>query len=150
MHAIRIYEMPPCKMVASAVGLFGEAAIDDFNAWMETMPRPLFPRDFLTWDDSDPEHQGFRWYYQYEDGMALPNGAEVVEFPGGMYVVATDVDQTNDRAAMDAAVTQFTAEHGFERDDTRRPLGNIITSPAVRAVLGFEQMDYYYPVRPKA
>ena len=78
MHAIRIYEMPPCKMVASAVGMFGEAAIDDFNAWMETMPRSLFPRDFLTWDDSDPEHQGFRWYYLYETGMALPNDAEVV------------------------------------------------------------------------
>ena len=45
MHAIRIYEMPPCKMVASAVGMFGEPAIDDFNAWMETMP-PAVPKGF--------------------------------------------------------------------------------------------------------
>ena len=150
MHAVRIYEMPECKMVASQVGMFGESAIDNFNTWMETMPRPLFPKDFLTWDDSDPAHPGFRWYYLYEEGMTLPEGAPVVDFPGGMYAVVTDVDQPEDRSPMDAAVAEFIAAHGLERDDTRRPLGNIITSPAVSAVLGFEQMDYYYPVRPKA
>lgn len=150
MQPIRIYDMPPCRMVASAVGTFGEPAIDAFNAWMETMPRPMFPKDFITWDDSDPAHPGFRWYYVYEDGMALPDGAEVVDFPGGMYAVATDIDQQTDKAAMDAAVAEFIARHGLEMDHTRRELGNIITSPAVSAVLGFEQMDYYYPVRPKA
>lgn len=147
MQPIRIYDMPPCRMVASPVGMFGEIALDAFNAWMEEQPRSLFPRDFLTWDDSDPAHPGFRWYYLYEEGMALPEGAEVVDFPGGMYAVATDVDQPEDRAPMDAAVAQFITEHGLERDDTRRPLGSIITSPAVSSVLGFEQMDYYYPVR---
>jgi len=149
MHAVRIYEMPDCRMVASAVGMFGERAIDAFDAWLETMPRPMFPRDFLTWDDSDPAHPGFRWYYQYEEGMILPAGATVVDFPGGLYAVATDVDETPERAAMDAAVAEFIAAHGFERDDTCRPLGNIITSPAAKRVMGFHQMDYYYPVRPR-
>ena len=149
MQPIRIYDMPPCRMVISPVGMFGEPALDDFDAWMETQRRTLFPRDFLTWDDSNPAHPGFRWYFLYEDGMTLPEGAEVVDFPGGMYAVATDVDQTTDRAAMDAAVSQFIAQYGLEADATRRALGNIITSPAVRAVIGFEQMDYYYPVRRK-
>ena len=150
MQAIRIYEMPACKMVASPVGMFGEAALDAFNTWMETQPRTLFPRDFLTWDDSDPAHPGFRWYYQYADGMTLPAGVEVVDFLGGMYAVATGIDQQTDKAAMDAAVVEFITRHGLEMDPNRRELGNIITSPAVSAVLGFEQMDYYYPVRPRA
>ena len=148
MHAIRIYDMPPCRMVASQPGVFGEPALDDFNAWMETMPRPMFPRDFITWDDSDPAHPWFRWYYQYEEGMTLLKGTEIVDFPGGMYAVATDIDQQTDKAALDAAVAAFIAAHGLEPDETRRELGNIISSPAVSAVLGFEQMDYYYPVRP--
>ena len=147
MQPIRIYEMPPCKMVASPAGMFGEPAIDAFNTWMETMPRPMFPKDYLTWDDSDPAHPGFRWYYVYEDGMALPEGAEVVDFPGGMYAVATGIDQLTDKAAMDSEVTAFLAQHGLEVDDARRELGNIITSPAVKEILGYEQMDYYYPVR---
>ena len=148
MQPIRIYDMPPCRMVVSQPGVFGEAALDDFNAWMETMPRPMFPKDFITWDDSDPIHPWFRWYYQYEDGMTLLEGTEIVDFPGGMYAVATDIDQQTDKAALDAAVAAFIAAHGLERDDTRRELGNIISSPAVSEVLGFEQMDYYYPVRP--
>ena len=87
MQPIRIYDMPPCRMVASPVGMFGEPALDVFSAWMETQPRSLFPRDFLK-------------------------------------------------------------ENGLMIDPDRRELGNIITSAAVQAVLGYEQMDYYYPVRP--
>lgn len=148
MHAIRIYDMPPCKMVASQIGMFGEPAIDNFNTWMEAMPRTLFPRDFITWDETDPAHHGFRWYYQYEPGMMLLEGSEVVDFPGGMYAVATDIDQQTGKAALDIAVAEFIVRHGLELDAERLELGNIISSPAVSAVLGFEQMDYYYPVRP--
>jgi hypothetical protein len=36
MLPIRIYDMPPCRMVASPVGMFGEIALDAFNPWMET------------------------------------------------------------------------------------------------------------------
>ena len=148
MQPIRIYDMPPCRMVASPVGMFGEPTLDAFNTWMETQPRSLFPRDFLTWDDSDPAHPGFRWYYLYEEGMALPDGAEIVNFPGGMYAVATGIDQRTDKESMNAAVVDFLRESGLMIDPERRELGNIITSPVVQKVLGYEQMDYYYPVRP--
>lgn len=147
MQPIRIYDMPPCQMVASPVGMFGEPALDSFDTWMSTQPRSMLPRDFLTWDDSDPAHPGFRWYFMYEDGMRLPEGAQVVDFPGGMYAVATGIDQQTDKRAMDAAVAAFIAQNGLEADGSRRELGNIITSPAVKAALGYEQMDYYYPVR---
>lgn len=148
MQIIRIYEMPPCRMVASPVGMFGEPTLDAFEAWMNTQPRMLFPRDFLAFDDSDLAHSGFRWYFMYEEGMVIPEGAALVDFPGGMYAVATGVDQQTDKKAMDAAIAEFLGRHGMQRDDSRRELGNIITSPAVREALGYEQMDYYYPVRP--
>ena len=102
-----------------------------------------------TWDDSDPKHPGFRWYFMHEDGMTLPEGAEVVAFPGGMYAVATGIDQQNDKKAMDADVAAFLAGNGLMIDPDRRELGNIITSPAAKEMLGYEQMDYYYPVRVK-
>ena len=148
MQAIRVYDMPPCRMAASPVGMFGDPALEAFNAWMTAQPRTLFPRDFLTYDDSDPAHPRFRWYFMYEDGMVLPEETEVVGFPGGMYAVAADIDQHTDKKAMDAAVAAFLEQNGLMIDPARREMGNIITSPAVRAVLGYEQMDYYYPVRP--
>ena len=113
MQAIRIYDMLPCRMIASPVGMFGEPALDAFSAWMETQPRAMFPKDYLTWDDSDPAHPGFCWYYQHEEGMTLPDGARVVDFPGGMYAVATGIDQQTDKAAMDAEVAVFLAQHGL-------------------------------------
>lgn len=146
MQPIRIYDMPPCKMVASPVGIFGEPALDAFNAWMEEQPRSMFPRDFLTYDDSDPAHPGFRWYFLYEDGMSMPEGAQLVDFPGGMYAVATGIDQRTDKESMNAAVADFLRGNGLMIDPERRELGNIITSPAVQRILGYEQMDYYYPV----
>lgn len=146
MQPIRIYDMPPSRMVASPVGMFGEPALDAFNAWMEEQPRSMFPRDFLTYDDSDPAHPGFRWYFLYEDGMSMPEGAQLVDFPGGMYAVATGIDQRTDKESMNAAVADFLRGNGLMIDPERRELGNIITSPAVQRILGYEQMDYYYPV----
>ena len=35
-------------------------------------------------------------------------------------------------------------------DGSRRELGNVITSPAARKILGYSQMDYYTPVKPRA
>lgn len=148
MQPIRVYHMPPCQMVMSPVGMFGDPALDAFDDWLSEQPRTMFPRDFLTWDDSDAARPGFRWYFQYEGGLALPEGAAVVDFPGGMYAVATDIDQKTDKGAMDAAVAEFLRQNGLELDASRRELGNIITSPEVKEILGYEQMDYYYPIRP--
>ena len=97
----------------------------------------------------DAHEQGFRWLYLYEPGMNVPKPLEVIDFQGGLYAVATDVDQQTDKQAMDAQVEAFLEANHLQRDHSRLEMGNIITSPAVRALLGYEQMDYYYPVKCK-
>ena len=146
MESIRIYEIPACKMVSSGVGMFGDAHFDRFDAWLGSAkglnsgtPQP-FPRDYLA------EAEGrFEWLYLYEDGMDTA-GFAVVDFPGGLYAVVTGIDGGSNRAEM-AALADFIAAHGLERDPARVELGNIITTPAAKAALGYEQMDYYVPVR---
>lgn len=146
MQSIRIYEMPAGKMVSSPVGMFGQESFDAFGIWMEQQPREMLPRDFLMWDAHE---QGFRWLYLYEPGMNVPKPLEVIDFQGGLYAVATDVDQQTDKQAMDAQVEAFLEANHLQRDHSRLEMGNIITSPAVRSLLGYEQMDYYYPVKCK-
>ena len=34
MQSIRIYEMPPCKMVSSGKGMFGEGNFPLFDEWV--------------------------------------------------------------------------------------------------------------------
>ena len=63
--------------------------------------------------------------------------------------MATDIDQRTDMDAMKTAVDLFLNENGFERDDSRKELGNVITSEKAKAVLRYCQMDYYTPIKTK-
>ncbi len=144
MQGVRIYEMPSCKMVSSGVGMFGEERFERFSEWFSAQKAGMFPKDFLFWDGN-----GFHWLYQYEEGMAVPEEFDIIDFQGGMYAVATDVDQKTDMELMKREVDAFLGANGLERDSSRAELGNIITSSRIQRILGYEQMDYYFPVKGK-
>ena len=131
-------------MVSSGTGMFGERKFNLFDEWLSSQKKGLFPKDFLFWTG-----EGFIWLYMYEDGMNVPNEFEIVDFQGGLYAVATDIDQKTDRGLMDAEIDKFLSENGFERDTSRSELGNIITSPLAKEIMGYEQMDYYIPIKAK-
>ena len=144
MQSVRSYEMPACKMVSFGTGMFGEGKLNLFDEWLSSQKRGLFPKDFLFWAG-----EGFVWLYMYEDGMNVPNEFEIVDFQGGLYAVATDIDQKTDKGLMDAEIDRFLSENRFERDTSRSELGNIITSPLAKEIMGYEQMDYYIPIKVK-
>ncbi len=144
MQGVRIYDMPDCRMVSSGIGNFGEPKFERFIKWMSAQKRELHPRDFLFFDGG-----GMHWVYTYEDGMTVPEEFEIIDFPGGLYAVATDIDQATDVSALTQGIDDFIGKYGFERDDSRPGLGNIITSHRVRDILGYEQMEYYFPIRAK-
>lgn len=144
MQSVRIYEMPACKMVSSGIGMFGEEKLERFNEWFSSQKRGMFPKDFLFWEGS-----GFHWLYLYEDGMDVPQEFEIIDFPGGLYAVATGIDQKTNTELMKREVDQFLAENGLERDMSRSELGNVITSPLACEIMGYNQMDYYTPVKAK-
>lgn len=147
MQPVRIIEIPACRMVSSGAGMFGEPKFDRFDAWFSAQPRSIFPKDFLFFD-STPEKQGFHWLYLYDTSMNVPEEFDIIDFSGGLYAVATDIDQQTDMDAMNAEVDAFLQANSLQRDTSRQELGNIITSPTVKEVLGYEQMDYYFPVMP--
>ena len=147
MNSIRIYDMPAGRMVSSGAGMFGQEKFERFAAWFSAQPRTMCPQDFHYWD---AQAQAFCWLYAYSEGMRVPVEFEIIDFPGGLYAVATDIDQRTDMEAMRREKDAFLLAHGLERDDSRVELGNIITSPRAYKVLGFEQMDYYTPVKERA
>jgi len=147
MQPIRIMEIPDCKMVSSGVGMFGQEKFDGFCRWFSSLPRSFCSKDFLFWDGGEyGVSGGFHWLYMYE-GQAVPAEYDVIDFTGGLYAVATDIDGKTDIAAMATAVDEFLQAHGFERDPSRRELGNIITPPLAREAMGYNQMDYYTPIK---
>lgn len=46
---------------------------------------------------------------------------------------------------MNTETDKFLSENGFERDASRPKLGNIITSLLAKKIMGYEQMDDYFP-----
>ena len=81
--------------------------------------------------------------------MNVPNEFEIIDFKGGLYAVATDIDQKTDMGLMDTEIDQFLNENGLKRDTSRSELGNIITSPLAKKIMGYEQMDYDIPIKAK-
>ena len=144
MQSVRIYEIPACKMISSGIGMFGEEKFNLFDEWLSSQKRGLFPKDFLYWAG-----EGFVWLYMYEEGMNVPEELEIIDFLGDLYAVATDIDQETDKEFMNAEIDKFLSENGFERDTSRLELGNIITSPLVKKIMGYGQMDYYIPIKAK-
>jgi AraC family transcriptional regulator len=147
METVRIYEIADCKMVSSGIGMFGEEKFDRFNEWFSSLPRKTFPNDFLFWDGD--ESGGFHWLYQYEEGMDVPSEFKIIDFKGGLYAVLTDIDQKTDKDNLNQIRDEFLENHGFEIDKSRTELGNIITPPLAEKILGYNQMDYYTPIKGK-
>lgn len=144
MESVRILEIPPCKMVSSGRGMFGDGILEHFNEWFSALPRPIAPRDFL-W--ADEESGKLVWYYIYEDSLDIPDEFELVDFPGGLYAVVTGIDGRESGEEM-AAIRRFLLEHPcFEEDFSRVYLGNIPTPPLAAITMGYSQMDYYIPIR---
>jgi AraC family transcriptional regulator len=135
-------------MVSSGIGMFGEEKFDKFNKWFSSLPKTLFPKDFLFWDGKWQVSGGFHWLYMYEDGMNVPNEFNLVDFKGGLYAVVTDIDQQDNTEAMKAR-DAFLESHNLEIDKTRVEMGNIITSQNGKNVLGYNQMDYWTPIKLK-
>ena len=144
MEYVRVYEIPQCKMVSSQCGMFGDAAMEAFSGWMETLPRTTFPRDFLWFDE---KRGGFVWYYMHHDGLSVPEAFDIVDFPGGLYAVACDVDGEPNENAINI-IRRFIRDNGrFVEDTARHQLGNVITPPAAQEAMGYSQMDYYIPIK---
>ncbi|MBQ4901540.1 AraC family transcriptional regulator [Paenibacillus sp. Marseille-P2973] len=148
MESVRVYEIQNCKMVSSGIGMFGEEKFDRFDKWFSSQQRTTFPRDYLFWDGEWQVSGGFHWLYVYEEGMNVPEEFDIIDFKGGLYAVVTGIDQQSNSEEM-KAVHAFIESHGFEIDRSRPELGNIITPPSARDAMGYNQMDYFTPIRIK-
>lgn len=146
LETVRVIAIPACRVVSSGCGMFGDGVLEAFDAWFGALPESLTPLDYLWFDEV---RGGFVWYYIWNEGMDVPEAFEIVEFPGGLYAVATGIDGA-DNAEVTEAVSAFLAGHGrFERDGSRPEMGHIITPKAAQDALGYCQMDYWTPIRVK-
>lgn len=146
MENVRVYEIPNCKMVSSQCGMFGDGKLEKFDKWFSSFKRPLFPKDYLFFDH---DQGGFIWFYIYSDDIEVPEEFKVIDFSGGLYAVATGIDGEDSSEIIEVIKAFIDGSKGFVEDPSRTYLGNIPTPPGARNALGYNQMDYYVPIRIK-
>jgi len=143
MQSVRIIEIPKCKVVSSGIGMFGDDNFTKFDEFISSLPNTMYSKDFLFEAEG-----GLHWVYVYEDGMRVPNGLSIIDFAGGLFAVTTDIDQQTNIEAMDKELHEFLNANGFEQDKSRPRMGNVITPAQAQEVLGYNQMDYFMPIKP--
>ena len=143
MQSVRIIEIPKCKVVSSGIGMFGDDNFTKFDEFISSLPNTMYSKDFLFEVEG-----GLHWIYVYEDGMRVPNGLSIIDFAGGLFAVTTDIDQQTNIEAMDKELHEFLNANGFEQDKSRPRMGNVITPAQAQEVLGYNQMDYFMPIKP--
>ena len=144
MENVRIYEIPACKMISSQPGTFGDGKLERFDEWFSSLPRPMFPKDFLWFDK---EQEKFLWYYIYSEGMKIPDDFKIVDFSGGLYAVASDIDGKDNTEVLNQIKDFIKQKDCFEEDTTRAYLGNVPTPPSASKAMGYNQIDYYVPIK---
>lgn len=144
MEYVRILEIPPCKMVSSQCGMFGDGKLEAFDEWFSGLERGIYPKDFL-WQDGN--RNGFVWYYVYSEGMEVPADFEVVDFSGGLYAVASEIDGQDSTETIQAIKRFIKAKGCFEEDGDRSYMGTIPTPPSAAKAMGYNQMEYFVPIK---
>ncbi len=141
MEHIRLQYFPACRMVTSGIGFFGDEKFIKFEKFMiMTKNDTPYPKDFLTGNEN-----GMEWLYLYREGMDT-FGLNVIGFPAGLYAVVCGIDAQSNETEM-AAVSDFLEKYGLVRDDDRPEMGHIIGNEETKELLGYEQMDYWTPVK---
>ncbi len=143
MEKVTIYEIPSCKIVLSEHGNFEDGKLEEFNEWFSKFDRTIFPKDYLYFDN---EKEMFRWFYIYDQDIDTKN-FEVVDFEGGLYAVCAGIDN-EDTTEVFSTIYDFVNNHdNLVADQSRAYLGNIPTSEAAKKALGYNQMNYFVPVK---
>ena len=110
LHHMRLVEIPKFRAVSSGIRTLEEIFFSEnsFSAWVDAhahlIKDHIFePQDFL-WHENDDINRS-TWIVALKDGVTEQDTAphEIVEFPGGMFLVATcdesDSDDLNETVA---------------------------------------------------
>jgi len=159
--AVRIIELPTCKMVWSGIEPSENEKLHQFSEWWAPQDAlradRFYGRDFM-WHDTDKN--GFAWGYAVTEVPADTGGYEVIDFPGGLFAVATyaiEGEYIKDAENIYYAIKKWVEKSGcFAVDEGagRYVMWNSVPKSKeacdAMAAAGYYQFDQYVPVRIKA
>ena len=152
--AVRIIELPACKMVWSGISK-GESdwaqggLLWRFSQWFSQRKSLLAVRDLLWYDT---EQGGFAWGWAVDEIPDDTDGFPVMDFPGGLYASIVSVDADGkDHDKQRATLLKWIEKSGCFALDVgagRYEAGHVLVgTPELKAAMGYQQMELYAPIK---
>ncbi|MDR1598327.1 MAG: hypothetical protein LBS11_00365 [Oscillospiraceae bacterium] len=156
---MRAIEIPRFRAVSSGVRpldeLFSREA-GSFDSWVNAH-RGLIrthiyePQDFLWHGDGGLNTGKSTWIVAVNDGVTEADTApyDIVEFPGGMFLVATGDEKDNDdlEETIGCMLAWIDSSDVFERGDLPGMCNMPNPGGAIDAALGIAQQQIYWPLK---
>ena len=158
LNGVRIIEIPPFRAVSSGQHtfdeLFGEGG---FGQWMQAhmnfvkMSVYGHAYDFMWHEDDNADKTVWIWAIKDDVTEADVAPYEIIEYEGGIFVVATaDENDNKDLGAVTRTMAKWIEKSGvFERDERpgHRGMGHMVGCGAIQKALGFAQQEIFLPVK---
>jgi hypothetical protein len=154
LNGVQVIEIPKFRAVSSGLQTFGEIFSEGgFDTWLSShghlFQNLLYASPDFMWHEEDKSV----WIWAVKDGVTEADCAPygIIEFEGGMYVVATaNEDDHADLHEVVSGMEKWIADSGVFDPDNRpghRGMCHMVGCGAIQKALGFAQQEIFLPVK---
>ncbi len=151
MQNIRIIKIPQLKVVSSGA-ITNMEEFEAFDKWWSEIDvsHYITPRDFMWYNEKE---KCMEWVFAVPDNYDNFNRYKLVDFPGGLYAVATSKDTEEDCNNTKEQIRKWVIESGcFELSTTdndittRYTMSHVITPKIFKTKMGYHLTDNFVPI----
>lgn len=151
MENIRIIKIPQLKVVSSGA-ITNMEEFEAFDRWWSTIDvnHYITPRDFMWFNEKE---KYMEWVFAVPDNYTNFGDYKLVDFPGGLYAVATSQDTDEDCNNAKEEIRKWVIESGYfklstEENDTtiRYTMAHILTPKIFKEKMGYHLSDNFIPI----
>lgn len=155
MQSVRIIKIPQLKAVSSGK-ITNEKEFDAFDKWWSGIEAKdyITPRDFLWLNEKE---NYMEWIFAIPLNLSDFGGYEPIDFPGGLYAVATaktyEADNGEDEKQTKNLIKEWIQNSGcFEASNSgndtfqRYIMSHVITPKIFKEKMGYHLSDIFVPV----
>ncbi|WMJ88557.1 GyrI-like domain-containing protein [Anaerocolumna sp. MB42-C2] len=151
MQNIRIINIPQLKVVSSGA-ITNMEEFEAFDKWWSAIDvsHYITPRDFMWYNEKE---EYMEWVFAVPDNYDNFDKYKLVDFPGGLYAVATSRDTDEDSNITKEQICKWVIESGCfelstEENDTtiRYTMAHVLTPKIFKDKMGYHLSDNFVPI----
>ncbi|HEX3021216.1 MAG TPA: transcriptional regulator [Lachnospiraceae bacterium] len=151
MESIRVINIPQLKVVSSGA-ITNMEEFEAFDKWWSAIDvsNYITPRDFMWYNEKE---KYMEWVFAVPDNYSNFSNYQLVDFPGGLYAIATSKDSEEDCNSTKELIRKWVVESGCfelstEANDTnlRYTMSHVLTPKIFKEKMGYHLSDHFVPI----